>query len=871
MRWQDPEGLGEHMQYRERIRLKREPPTKAGEVVEIGVLRKRRGVVLEQRGDELTVLGEAGAQTTKARSASALWCPGPRSCTPGRILAAAEALRLGQVEVPVAVEPLVGRAIFDASQSEQRSRLFAVDAIELGRPDLLTSLPLDSGERSLLWAWSVARRAQWDATTADYLRHGWSTMPRWAACVALAYWQIAPHARRELVASLRTVPEAAGLLHAFAFDEGEALDKSVIASAARAVLDAMSETRRGREAASALAATDEQVHPMPPPKWLSPVAAAAWALLVEPRTGESGDPLQDSAVTLLPASAQEDLWDAQRHWPCGLETALAETWCAIHGDDPLAGRIAAQQVGAHDLAAWWGFSAGDTSWLAEQVERIDERDRGPYQAALCRTRLADGDTSLTAKDLEALAPVERETARALLTSLEAGSWADHPDLAADRSLWPILSRLQPPPAGTRARNPFSAHQSLSRAKSALQEWRWDDALEEARGALAAADDEIVRDEALNLLAASQWQMGNPTAAIAALEKALQGAYTDSLLINAALVASELDPESSARHLGRLASEAPTAEQRCLAAQRSLALWKQSATEAEIDEPQLPHGLRIALRSLVGDDAVPDDAWRGFMGLLSVHDGHWLASAPASSFGSRGGSAVVKITQGRATSTDAWMRSMAAALQDHALDPETTGWVEEQRDGIVDAAIHAMLDEGPTRLVGATLSLSALEHGLPVDPERAVLLKALSTWVVAASLDDDGSEPADRVVDNLIDARRQVQVLDAEARDRAEPILIAAGDRVVVSFLRARGEAFSSVVDAYNGMLEQVRAMPIYAVNTSAVHDLCDECTRWCTDSIQDLDRIRPLTEDPDLLAGLRAFRENLTDAHRTASEMRRSA
>ena len=85
---------------------------------------------------------------------------------------------------------------------------------------------------------------------------------------------------------------------------------------------------------------------------------------------------------------------------------------------------------------------------------------------------------------------------------------------------------------------------LSETTDRLYAWDWAGAVEEAKGCLRVSRDEVTRDEALNLLAAARWQLGDDDAAFQANE-AIDGQHTEGLQVNMGVVAAFVDPQLAA--------------------------------------------------------------------------------------------------------------------------------------------------------------------------------------------------------------------------------------------------------------------------------------------------------------------------------------
>ena len=210
----------------------------------------------------------------------------------------------------------------------------------------------------------------------------------------------------------------------------------------------------------------------------------------------------------------------------------------------------------------------------------------------------DPDGRAVAEDLLGLIAAKAETGRLSDRLTER--------ILADPTVWPVLIEI----AGStsldatpelQSRFPaFTEWLALHQAREHLFVGAWREAVAAADRCLALAAAEPVRDEALNLKACGLHNLGADDQAIAALEEAIEGDYSDSLLANIGIVAAGLRPEVAARHLGVLIAEAPTTPMRVAAARRALSIWSTSDTASwrNSDDSPLPDVFQDALRELV---------------------------------------------------------------------------------------------------------------------------------------------------------------------------------------------------------------------------------------------------------------------------------
>ncbi|MBX7133662.1 MAG: hypothetical protein K1X67_13390, partial [Fimbriimonadaceae bacterium] len=200
-------------------------------------------------------------------------------------------------------------------------------------------------------------------------------------------------------------------------------------------------------------------------------------------------------------------------------------------------------------------------------------------------------------------------------------------IAADLTLWPYFAEsvdrdtLVSTDRGEigKAQATFVAWAALNRAKLSLFEWAPNDALNLARKVLEMSRDEVLRDEALNLIAAVHWHEERDKEALAAIRTALEGLYTTSLQVNGVVVASTASERDGLKIMSQLIADAPDLGLRLSAARRVIGLIEKEGNEGLPDS-----SASRALRQLVGE-AIPFDDFLPIVEFLAIHDADWLKS------------------------------------------------------------------------------------------------------------------------------------------------------------------------------------------------------------------------------------------------------
>ena len=451
-----------------------------------------------------------------------------------------------------------------------------------------------------------------------------------------------------------------------------------------------------------------------------------------------------------------------------------------------------------------------------------------------RAAVAGSDSTSPISDL-----VLREVRDVLLSQ---GAIPPSEALLADKSVWRELIRAGVP--GSPRTGPlgetFTGISALSRASTSLYEWRWDEARAIAREGLRDVRAEEVRDELLNIVACALWLSGEPELALAALDNALEGQYTDALLINASVVATELEHDSAKDRFVKLAKEAPNVHQRAVAAERALVLWDNDEERIweEEHDGSLPNEIRDALRPLIKED-LPEDRYLRVLKVLANRDDDWFAAQSDDAFGSNIGTPAVRIFRARAAGLDKNIEALAVELKAGS----TPEWVSHERDGMVEAAIQVLIERND-ELATAFFGLTLIDANLPMSAEQRVPLKCLAC--IAANIDSKESEPNLRFIDLVVEAKRELSDVDYSDRDRLSGLVEFAAGRLAQSYLVSRYRQFDEVIDAYNMIMGQISGIPSHQLNPYALREAFHPLSAFCTDTYDIFKKLRPLIEDAQL-------------------------
>ena len=763
----------------------------------------------------------------------------------GRLLQIAVACRAGTLKRKWDTEALEEAALASASDVGS-ARSIALDALALGRPELLSRLPLSDTERHWLTAVDAVGRAE-AATAIEAV----CCLPqdRYRPKLVL----LASVLRPARDGGVRLGPAIKAQVEPFA--AGEPLAALLVR-----VLDGDYDAEPSIELTTPLRRLVERTAPSPARRRDLETALDLIDGRPPAAAGSSPGPLPRGVRTLLALSAPgldligEDDID---HIPMPLLDDLIEAG-AVDAGTTLAGSRDVHRtrylLARLDPGALSDADVDHLAHLDEQARRAFARDDAAGLNALGSSDVVLGFQALAAvrrgeageQEVERIVPGHRDLARALLrlarTHADGGSVNEglSEQMVADPSVWPVIVEI----VGSTALEPthellerfpdFCQWLALHQAREHLFLGSWQRAVEAADLCLSLAKLEAVRDEALNLKACALHYLGADGRAVGALEEAIQGERSEALLANLGIVAAGLEPEVAASHLGMLMDEAPTIALRVSAAKQALSIWRDSDQESwrNSDNSPLPDAFQDPLRRLAVAELELAD-FRVFAGVLAIYDADWLADRANIATSPHADSLEARFFTARAENLSKMIGVMGSAMAAGGA-PE---WVLDERDSLRAAAIDILfenLDE-PDSTFGS-VALEMVERRVLATPDDEVLFGALGIASVTYHLSAREEEVADHIVERVQKLRSDWQQLEAGDRDRVEPVVELATRRVTINRLQARAREFDQAVDVFNSAIDLGGSAP---PGSPAYSEALQRCRRVSATCRAIRDELRP--------------------------------
>ncbi len=298
--------------------------------------------------------------------------------------------------------------------------------------------------------------------------------------------------------------------------------------------------------------------------------------------------------------------------------------------------------------------------------------------------------ALIGDEHEALAEASHQ--RELIAQGELDELSD--SVAADASLWTVFSEL-----ALRGKLRASPTQRLSFPEYAewidlhrVLELVWTGEYREAAdlgGRMAdQLTEETLRDEVLNLRAFALATLGDSNGALACLEDAMEGDYTQALLINTGIVAAEAESTVATKYLNKLILEAPSLDLQVAAMDRAVQLWM-ATPDLEL-HPDTAH----CLYHLIAEPSLSAEHYVPFLRLAARYDFARIAGSPPT-------------TPAEAPKIAAWeifvamarMRNGEISFSDYIDQVITTSkrfsnepWIDSHRENEIEAIRQGLFED-----------------------------------------------------------------------------------------------------------------------------------------------------------------------------------
>lgn len=397
-----------------------------------------------------------------------------------------------------------------------------------------------------------------------------------------------------------------------------------------------------------------------------------------------------------------------------------------------------------------------------------------------------------------------------------------------------------------------ARLALAAAIKSLYAWKWEEAAELSRTCLKLSKEEDLRDEALNVLAATLLARGEAAKALDALRKAVEGEWNLALQTNLAVVASEADPATAIEHMSYLIAGAEDSEQRREAALLAVALWKRSQGEEkgsddEDDFDPPPRSVLSAIYDLLDSSDLTEENFYDLGMFLARVDADQLNTNDLFRNSPHSSSPSAQLIRARVNGFFEFVAEFGPISK--ARDDHSRPWIMNAVEQYVRTMGQMIADSDNTerQKIAIMHSYKLFNTGMPKNSVARVLLLAVMILNFEAILPDDGA-PKDVVDEWLTHAFRNVSGEQFEMDgDEKETLLgaIAAAAYTLVHFRHKEILPTLKQADNQSLIIAQKTSgfFSSFTVDKTAIRGAARPIFDFCAESKRTYLRLKPMLQD----------------------------
>ena len=397
-----------------------------------------------------------------------------------------------------------------------------------------------------------------------------------------------------------------------------------------------------------------------------------------------------------------------------------------------------------------------------------------------------------------------------------------------------------------------ARLALAVAIKSLYAWKWDEASELSRTCLKLSKEEDLRDEALNVLAATLLARGEAAKALDALRKAVEGEWNLALQTNLAVVASEADPATAIEHMSYLIAGAEESEQRREAALLAVALWKRSQGEEkgsddEDDYDPLPRSVLSAIHDLLDSSDLTEENFYDLGMFLARVDADQLNVNDLFRNSPHSSSPSAQLIRARVNGFFEFVAEFGPISK--ARDDHSRPWIMNAIEQHVRTIGQMIADSDNTerQKIAIMHGYKLFDTGMPTNSAPRVLLLAVLILNFTTILPENGA-PKDIVDEWLANAFQNVRdnkfELEGDQKDSLlEAIAVAA--YTLVHFRHKEIIPTLQQADNQSLIIEQKTSgfFSSFTVDRAAVRAAARPIVDFCSESKKTYYRLLPMLQD----------------------------
>jgi hypothetical protein len=313
---------------------------------------------------------------------------------------------------------------------------------------------------------------------------------------------------------------------------------------------------------------------------------------------------------------------------------------------------------------------------------------------------------------------------------------------------------------------------LGYSLSRLWEWDWNSASSAAQLCLRLSKAEDLRDEALNVLAASLAMRGDTGKAIDALRQAVAGRWSMNLQGNLVILASADSPAVAVEHLSHFILGAETPAEKLGACRMAVNLWSKVTAElGDESAPPMPRGIINSFYELLKQPGVSEEEFFDLGLFLSETDEDKTQLVQAIAQSEHSNSVSGHLLKVR--SQDFGDYGVALVRAENSGELATRPWLQSKLDGMVETMNQMFLSE-EVENKPVDFAFGLIDNGLKCRTLERISLLAFMVWHFRDVFTDENQVPKREIVAWVVDAHGYSHARDVFKDRNSEHIELVQG-------------------------------------------------------------------------------------------------
>lgn len=389
-------------------------------------------------------------------------------------------------------------------------------------------------------------------------------------------------------------------------------------------------------------------------------------------------------------------------------------------------------------------------------------------------------------------------------------------------------------------------------------WNWSNAITLARNGLRFTDNEEIRDECLNIMAASLVMSSDPERALDALKKAVEGKWNIELQTNLAIVATHVEPALAVRHMSYLIAGGTTFAERIKACHMAIGLWRSSQSQEtgsndHDDFEPLPGDVLTSIHALVGNREIDEESFYDLGMFLARVDCDGFKSSRAVENSPHAQSLSAHAIQARLSG----YFEFATKIIGIAARDKNSGapWLREAAETVVREVTTGLADDDESQIF-FNLSFRFLSDGLDCSSMNRILIRGFLASGLITHFKDKNEQPSDDFIKWLQEGHTAATANKIGMSDDAVAFVTDSLQRTGnVLGLLIHQATLRNGVHVQNGTNAIVREMSRFMKSFTGpgpeIKNTSQQIWKWCDESIKTFQKVLPLVFDSDVESGIR--------------------